>query len=226
MAKPTLYLTKDGSNTLFNAELDEHYHSVHGAITESNHVFIDAGLKFIGAEKNSVSILEMGFGTGLNALLTFLQSDELNLDVKYHTLEAYPLTWGQVVDLNYLQLLEVPKQEELFKTLHECDWDTEYKLGPNFYFTKQKAFLENLTEEENTPSYDIIYYDAFAPSAQPELWTPEIFKFLYNRLNNSGVLTTYCAKGQVKRDLKSVGFEVESLPGPPGKREMTRAIKR
>lgn len=221
-----VFITKDGSSTLFNSDLDEHYHSVNGAITESNHVFIQAGLEYTAANKTELSILEMGFGTGLNTFLTFLRGKEMSTSIIYHTLETHRLPWDQVKKLDYIMNLNSKNQAQAFEKMHCCDWDVQVAIENEFILKKMNVSLEKfITRVDNDSAYDLIYYDAFAPSAQPHLWTPEVFNFLYKKLNKGGVLTTYCAKGQVKRDLKSAGFHIESLPGPPGKREMTRALK-
>ncbi|MBX2845689.1 MAG: tRNA (5-methylaminomethyl-2-thiouridine)(34)-methyltransferase MnmD [Saprospiraceae bacterium] len=218
MATLQPYQTKDGSFTLFNEQLDEHYHSIHGAHTESQHVFIEAALNYFVQHYSTtpISILEMGFGTGLNAWLSQEFAHNHQRSVAFTSLEAYPLSLEQIQPLDY--------PEGLYQ-LHEVEWEQATHLTEFFSLTKKKSSLHQWLLSEDLPYYDIIYYDAFAPSAQPELWTKEVFAGLYAQLNKNGVLTTYCAKGQVKRDLKAVGFTVENLPGPPGKREMTRAIK-
>ena len=213
--------TEDGSHSLLLEELDETYHSIHGAIQESNHVFIEAGLNY-WLDKNpastSLRILEFGFGTGLNALLTSLRIKS-KIKVAYDSLEKYPLTKEISNSLNYGVVLN---NSELFNTIHSVNWSTAQTITPNFSLNKIEV---DFREYANTNQYDIIYFDAFSPSKQPELWTKEIFHKCYQLLNQGGLLVTYSAKGQLKRDLKSLGFMVESLPGPPGKFEITRAIK-
>lgn len=217
-----IIVTSDGSQTIFVEDLDETYHSIHGAIQEANHVFIDKGLRlFESGEK--VKILEVGFGTGLNALLTWMHAKEINLDIDYIGIEAFPVEDELIASINYYNQLE-SGAEERFKKLHDVNWGSEMKLDGQFTITKVEQKLENFVGIEN--SIDLIYFDAFGPNAQSELWSLEILKKMYRLLKVKGVFVTYCAKGQVKRDLKSAGFEIEALPGPPGKREMTRAVKK
>jgi len=218
-------LTEDGSHTLLHPQLGQTYHSKYGAIQESQTIFIDAALRFYleKAQTGSVSILEMGFGTGLNAFMTYLQSTNYpQVQFKYTAFEAYPISADQAQELNYPQLFEAEAQRSIFNQFHLCpprEWQT---LSPNFEFCKQIDKFEHL-EAEN--AYEVVYYDAFAPAAQPELWTEELFASIYRAMRPQAVLTTYCAKGSFKRMLKSLGFEVNALPGPKGKREMTQAVK-
>lgn len=213
-ASPRNFTTSsDGSLTIWVPELDEHYHSIHGALTESQHVFIDAGL--LAFDKEEVSILEVGLGTALNARLTLEQKGERN--IHYFALEKFPLN---VEEVNKIEALGHEKEARILKV--EAGKPTVVEKG--FTFELSTEDLRNF--KTNVPSFDLIYFDAFAPSAQPELWSEEVFQTMYNALLPGGVLVTYCAKGVVKRTMKSVGFEVEALPGPPRKREMTRAWKR
>lgn len=214
-------LTEDGSHSIYLPELDETYHSIHGAIQESNHVFIEGGLNYWLMEnpgKNIIRILEFGFGTGLNALLTTIKVDA-SIKVNYHSLEKFPLTKEITKSLNYGNILH---QSDLFNKIHEAGWDEEISILANFSIKKIESDFRDYTNDVN---YDIIYFDAFAPSKQPNLWVKPIFERCYKFLDKEGVIITYSAKGQLKRDLKSIGFIVESLPGPPGKFEITRAIK-
>ena len=210
-----LQQTKDGSHTVVHPSGDT-YHSIHGAVQESQHVFIKNGLQFFLQERptNQVNILEIGFGTGLNALLTLQQY--ANIEIQYTTLEPFPLGPETFNQLNY------NGKESLF-ALHASPWNMPKKIFDNFILSKLEITLDQWSFSENY--FDVVYFDAFAPNSQPELWKPEVFRKIYLTMARSAVLTTYCAKGQVKRDLKSVGFTVESIPGPPGKREMVRAIK-
>jgi len=213
--------TEDGSSSLYLKNLDETYHSVHGAIQESNHVFIEAGLKFwLSKNTNTatVQILEFGFGTGLNAMLTSLNING-GIKMAYHGLEKYPLSKKICSSLNYGEVLH---NLELFIKIHDSKWGKEEKITPDFKLKKIEVDFRNYSTNTH---YDVIYFDAFSPSKQPKLWTREIFEECYLLLNKGGVLVTYSAKGQLKRDLKSVGFMVESIPGPPGKFEITRATK-
>jgi tRNA U34 5-methylaminomethyl-2-thiouridine-forming methyltransferase MnmC len=218
--KRELRQTADGSSTLFVPELQEHYHSINGAIQESNHIFLGCGLHTI--EKATVSILEIGFGTGLNAWLTALDVESSQKRVSYTSLEKYPLTREEIALLNYPQLAETPFSAELFQRIHNAAWGENIDLAPLFTLKKIESDVQAFV---STQTYDIIYFDAFAPAVQPELWTEEIFRKMYNALNRGGILVTYCAQGQVKRNMKAAGFRIERLPGPPGKREITRARK-
>jgi tRNA U34 5-methylaminomethyl-2-thiouridine-forming methyltransferase MnmC len=219
--KPELIKTADGSHSLFLKDLDEHYHSVHGAIQESKHVFLQAGLSQLNDKKNS-SILEIGFGTGLNALLTFIENTTSNRVIDYTTLEAFPLEMEVVNQLNYVQELNASDYHSIYLKMHESEWETKISLSENFKFTKIKNTLQEVSFPQQ---YDLIYFDAFGPRVQPELWTEEVFTKIYNATAKGGMLVTYCAKGEVKRTLKKVGFVLETLPGPPGKREMIRVVK-
>ena len=211
-------LTTDGSHTLYIPELDEHYHSVKGAVTESLHVYVGLGLRHAFAERkgvNALRVFEVGFGTGLNALLTLEVAQQEEVQIHYTSVELYPLDWQQAQTLGYLN----PTQ---FKLLHELPWNNS--IAVNDYFTLHKVMGNILTVD--IPEVDVVYFDAFAPEKQPELWSPELFRRIYEALSPGGVLTTYCAKGVVRRMLQDVGFSVERLDGPPGgKREVLRATK-
>lgn len=213
-------LTADGSHTLFVPELNEHYHSVNGAIQESKHVYIEAGLKQI--QKNQISIFEVGFGTGLNALLT-LQENERNenkLQIHYTTIEAFPLSEIITKNLNY------PDEKGILIDLHSAQWNALKQITPFFHLYKMEESLLNITFDSIDKKFDLIYFDAFAPDKQPEMWTQNIFNKLYNQCNQNAIVVTYCAKGSVRRMLQYAGFFVERIPGPPGKREMLRATKK
>ncbi len=219
--KPEIILeeTKDGSHTLYVPAMDEHYHSVNGARQESMHVFIEAGLRQV--QISSINVLEVGFGTGLNAFLTLLEAEQSNRTVHYTSLELYPLSEEVVAHLNYGQLI-APEKAELFTKLHQAEWGKEVQITSNFYLHKINCDLCQSKFEEN---YDLIYFDAFAPDKQPEMWQPELFQRLFDHTRTGGILTTYCAKGVVRRAMQAAGYKVERLPGPPGKREMLRAVK-
>lgn len=217
-----ILVTEDGSHTLQHPELDETYHSIHGAIQESKHVFIEAGLNKIAQQKKQFAILEIGFGTGLNAWLSAITAQELKYTIDYTTLEAYPLSSAITHQLNYATSSLHAEHSRLFAELHACEWEKLYRINSYFTLEKKEVKLENFASEKQ---FDLIYFDAFSPQSQPELWTVEQFTKLYKILNDSGILVTYCAKGAVKRNLKEAGFIIEALPGPPGKREMTRAVK-
>lgn len=214
--------TRDGSRTLYRPDLDEHYHSVHGALQESEHVFIRMGLLPLLAQHRPLHVFEAGFGTGLNAILTYAAARQQQVQISYDTIEAYPLAPDQVAELGYANLLE-PGLTEVLAELHLLSWNEPHQLSAGFRFQKTAARLEEAALPEGC--YDLVYYDAFAPEKQPELWQPALFEKIFASLQPNGVLVTYCAKGAFKRMLKSVGFDVQSLPGPPGKREMVRAEK-
>lgn len=211
--------TKDGSHTLFSEQFNATYHSLHGAIQESEYVFIQQGLEFAlsAMEDNKLYVLEMGFGSGLNAWLTSCY--KTSKIIHYHTLEAFPLKGNILQELNYATTDDERKK---WKEIHTCDWEKEIQVHEHFLFCKHQTLLQDFKTEKQ---FDLVYYDAFAPSAQPELWAESVFKKIYHLMNSKGVLVTYCAQGQMKRNLKAAGFIVETLPGPPGKREMTRAFK-
>jgi len=220
--KRTIITTGDGSKTIHLPDLNENYHSSHGAVQEAKHVFLKHGLDLL-IGKPEINLLEIGFGTGLNTILTLeaaLLSDSV---INYHGLEAYPISHEEMVALEYEQLLSSEFLKNTFKEIHATVWDTPKAITPKFFLTKIHQELQKQHFHPN--SYDLIYFDAFGPRAQEDMWTTEIFQKLYTCLKPGGYFVTYCAKGQVKRDLKSVGFLVETLPGPPGKREMTRGIK-
>lgn len=215
--------TKDGSKTLYIEALDEHYHSFHGALQESLHVFIKYGLHDSTAQP--LRILEVGLGTGLNALLTCVESIvnyKGEREISYDSLEAYPLIEEEWKATEYEGISDLAEGATLYEKIHTSPWEQPVELAPGFALTKHKTKLQDF---ETSQYFDLIYYDAFAPSAQPELWTEEVFEKLYAMTAPGGFLVTYCAKGQVKRNMKAAGFTVEALPGPPGKREMTRATK-
>ncbi len=215
--------TRDGSVTIHLPDWNEQYHSIHGAIEEAKHVFIEAGLRFFlnltAAQK--VSILEIGFGTGLNAFLTLLYAKAQGLHVQYTGVEAYPVVASEVVQLNYPELLKA--DTELFERLHETPWEISQYITEEFTLTKRKQLFSEITDQR---CHDLIYFDAFGARVQPELWTESIFEIMYCALKPQGVLVTYSAKGSVRRAMQTVGFIVERLPGPPGKREMLRAVKK
>jgi len=233
--KRVIEQTEDGSATLFVPELNEHYHSVKGAQTESRHIFIDMGLNASRAAQPHV--LEIGFGTGLNALLTLEEAERRQREVRYTGIERYPLSWEEVKALEY-------SENPLFRQLHTVPWEKEVKISPHFTLKKICADVTELFEgdkqpgkgndkenalsehNESLPLFDVVYFDAFAPEKQPEMWGKEVLTSIYGCMNEGGVLTTYCAKGDIRRLLQAIGFRVERLPGPPnGKREILRATK-
>lgn len=214
-------LTKDGSNTLKIINLKETYHSLHGAITETEFVYLEKGLRFWqnSNPKSNCSIFEMGYGTGLLAYLTFLNNSEMRID--FTSIEAYPLSLTDYKQLNYNELLN-SESVISFLSFSQLSWETDHKLTSNFKLTKHQTLFEQFSGNH---SFDLIYYDAFAAHAQPDLWEKRWMKKCYDLLNKGGVWVSYCAKGSVRRALQEVGFTVERLPGPPGKREMLRAVK-
>lgn len=212
--------TLDGSTTIYSKEWDECYHSKFGAIQESKHVFIKNGLSLF--ENKTISILEIGFGTGLNAFITFLESQKLELAIDYVGVEAYPVSVEELLSLNYITELNAENEISIFEKMHKSNWEESIALRPNFLLTKRKQFFEDIND---TDTFDLIYFDAFGYNSQPELWSTAIFQKMYNALKVNGILVTYAARGVVKRSMKEVGFTVEKLEGPPGKREMFRAKK-
>ncbi|HEU4470155.1 MAG TPA: tRNA (5-methylaminomethyl-2-thiouridine)(34)-methyltransferase MnmD [Flavisolibacter sp.] len=216
----TLLTTADGSHTISIPELNLTYHSRWGAIQESMHVFIQAGLHLSGQRKpGAVSIFEMGFGTGLNALLTAIESAKLSLPVHYTAIEPFPLTAEEISQLNYTDRLG---HAALFNAIHEGGWEENKTIHQHFILRKERTTLADFEPQQ---AFDLIYYDAFAPAAQPELWDLQAFQKLFSMLEPGGHLVTYCSKGDVKRAMTAAGFTVTKLPGPPGKREMLRAEK-
>jgi len=214
--------TGDGSVTIHLPEWDEQYHSKHGAIAEARHVFIQTGLHHFLAENpcNEISIMEIGFGTGLNALLTVSEIEKLKISCTYFGIEAYPVSLQEVSKLNYPEKTKI--SASLFQKLHDVPWETKVEITNRFSLNKYKQFFSEISEESFV---NLIYFDAFGARVQPELWTEAIFSTMYTALKHKGVLVTYAAKGSVRRAMQAVGFKVERLPGPPGKREMLRATK-
>ena len=211
--------TADGSHTIFVAELNEHYHSIHGAVQESEFIFIKEGFDF--CKKDPVNIFEVGFGTGLNALLTALRAENKKRLVYYTAIEKYPLDKKLVSSLNYPKLLG-RDSEKIFEHIHSSQWESMEYISGNFNLRKIRGDLE---KSQIDGSFDLIYFDAFSPDKQPGMWTREIFSMIFQATGKGGVFITYSAKGAVRRNLISAGFSVALLPGPPGKRQIIRAIK-
>lgn len=214
-----LQQTLDGSHTIYIPEMDEHYHSTNGAIQEARHIYISKAYLFL--QISHPTVFEVGFGTGLNALLTALEAEKLQRKTTYVSIEKYPLDADEYSHLNYASLVG-ERAVVLFEKLHTAVWNSLVEISPWFSLQKLRADLTLLPE---IPMADVIYFDAFAPNKQESMWSREIFAYLFEHTNNNGVLTTYCAKGDVRRTLQSVGYQVERTDGPPGKREMLRAIK-
>lgn len=218
--KRSIIQTRDGSTTIHIEGWDECYHSRFGAIQEAQHVFIKNGLSLF--ENKSISILEIGFGTGLNAFITFLESQKLNQTIDYVGVEAYPVSADEVVSMNYISKLNAENESEIFKKMHQCNWNEQIILRADFLFNKRQQFFADINDVE---MFDLIYFDAFGFDVQPELWSTSIFQKMYDALKPKSVLVTYAARGVVKRSMIEVGFTVEKMEGPPGKREMFRAKK-
>lgn len=222
--KTSIVTSGDGSHTLRLDGQDEHYHSVFGAVSESKHVFIDSGLHAVLREGTaSLSILEVGFGTGLNALLTILDPLVEEVDIYYTGIEAYPLAKTTWQKLNYPEVIADERAAGIYSKLHEAAWDKPAEIRSGFTLHKIRCRLEDYSHDAGKAA--LIYFDAFAPEVQPELWTPEIFGKITGFTKAGGMLLTYSCKGSVKRALRSAGFMIEKLPGPEGKREILRAIR-
>jgi tRNA U34 5-methylaminomethyl-2-thiouridine-forming methyltransferase MnmC len=215
--KREILITSDGSSTIHLPDWNEQYHSKNGSINESYHVFIESGLRQVASEK--VSILEIGFGTGLNGFITFLEAKR---PIDYVGVEAYPVTPKEIEKMNFISVLNAEKETAVFKKMHKVSWEEKHEITNEFSLTKRKQFFEDITDKN---AFDLIYFDAFGARVQPQLWTEEIFTKMFVALKENGILVTYSAKGSVRRAMQAVGFTVERLPGPPGKREMLRARK-
>lgn len=227
-----LIITGDGSHSISITEMPSHagtdgtvtYHSIHGAIQESMHVFIEAGFRYVinCSTTKQLNLLEIGFGTGLNALLTLMEAQGTGMNIYYEALEPYPLNEEEVKSLNYCLQLNRPDLREIFERMHNCEWDKEVAIIDNFTLSKKNIKLLNFSTHQ---LFNLIYFDAFAPAVQPELWTKEVFDKLYGMMAANGILVTYCSKSDVRRAMQAAGFSVEKIPGPPHKREMLRAVK-
>lgn len=221
-----IFITEDGSSSLRLPEWNEQYHSKHGAIQEAEHVFLKSGLEHFlenYAVNNRLSILEIGFGTGLNALLTAIFAQNENLDIHYTGLEAYPIEKKEWENLNYPSQIRNDSTKLLFDKIHTSEWESFAKISDNFHLKKEKELFQDFAESD---AFDLIYFDAFGAQVQPELWELSIFEKMFKSLHHTGLLVTYSAKGSVKRAMQAAGFQIEKIPGPPGKREMLRALKK
>jgi|TARA_R110001606_G_scaffold73077_5_gene168430 tRNA U34 5-methylaminomethyl-2-thiouridine-forming methyltransferase MnmC len=218
--KREIITTGDGSKTIQIMDWQEQYHSKHGAIQEAYHVFIKSGLDLF--ENQEINILEIGFGTGLNAFITLIEFDKQNLKVNYTGVEAYPVSIEELNQLNYLEELKSLSRKDDFDLMHTSPWGDKVEIVENFNLKKEQILFKEISA---IAEYDLIYFDAFGARVQPELWTVEIFQIMFNAMKSNGYLVTYAAKGSVRRAMQEVGFLVERLPGPPGKREMLRAKK-
>lgn len=212
--------TKDGSSSLYLPELDEHYHSSHGAVQESRHVFIQNGLDHFLGQKGSIDILEVGFGTGLNAILSLESSLDNNMNIRYTGIEPYPLLLSEVDQLNYEEFVGKDLFISYFRKMHEPEAGKWHVLHPGFHLIK---YHQKLLDFHLPNTYDLIYYDAFGPRAQSDIWEMPALEKAVSQLKKDGIFVTYCVKGSVKRNLKELGMQIEKLPGPPGKREMLNA---
>ena len=218
--KREIIITDDGSTTIRIPEWDENYHSTHGAIQEAKHVFIKNGLDLY-QKQESISILEIGFGTGLNAFITFLET--VNKEkVNYVGVEAYPISTEEIAQMNYVTELQATQYQEIFDKMHTSDWESKQIITENFILTKRKQFFQDIDDKEQ---YDLIYFDAFGFPLQPELWSEAIFKKMYEALLPKGTLVRYACRSSIKNAMLSVGFSIEKLAAAPGKREMLRATK-
>ena len=218
--KREIIQTQDGSTTIHLEEWNESYHSKHGAIQEAKHVFIKNGLSLF--KNKTIAILEIGFGTGLNAFISFLDAQSFGQNIDYVGVEAYPVAPEEILSMNYVDELDAQSQLEIFEKMHKSNWNEKIILSDSFSLTKRQQFFQEI---DDVALFDLIYFDAFGYRVQPELWSTEIFRKMYNALKDNGVLVTYAARGVVKRSMIEVGFRVEKLEGPPGKREMFRAVK-
>ena len=217
--KRELQLTAAGSHTLFIPEMDEHYHSVNGAVQESRHVFIEAGLHHL--ERKEIVVLEIGFGTGLNAFLTLLDAEVHQRKIYYYSVELYPLDMDVIESLNYGEMI-CAGRKDVFQALHQADWNVAVQVSDFFGLHKIQGDSNTCALPER---FDLVDFDAFAPDKQPEMWNQEIYNRLYAHTAPGGVIVTYCAKGEVRRGMQAAGFEMSRLPGPPGKRHILRGIK-
>ncbi|HFA48288.1 MAG TPA: SAM-dependent methyltransferase [Bacteroidetes bacterium] len=219
---PIVFESRDGSTTVLSEKFGVTYHSKYGAVQESRHVYIKEGLFAKCIAKKELSILEMGFGTGLNALMTCLEAEKLELKINYTAIEKYPIPNEIVGQLNFMKILEVEGRDDLLCRMHRAEWEKQVEISDFFSLKKLEQAVEDIAFQQG---FDLVYFDAFTPNVQPELWELPMLTKMYDALLPTGILVTYCAKGSFKRALKEIGFKVETLKGPPGKREMTRAVK-
>ncbi|MEI8201948.1 MAG: tRNA (5-methylaminomethyl-2-thiouridine)(34)-methyltransferase MnmD [Bacteroidota bacterium] len=219
---PNVIITEDGSSTLEQINLKETYHSIHGAMNESMHIFINAGLKECSLKNQTINILEIGFGTGLNALLSLVYSIAEEIKINYVSIEPFPISNTTIKELNYPDMIG-GNSKELFFSIHNSEWNQPVFITDDFILNKILTSIQDV--ELSLNAFDVVYFDAFSPEVQPEMWTTDVFKKLFSAIKPNGILVTYSAKGQIKRNLKECGFIVEPIAGPKGKREITRARK-
>ncbi|MFN2261249.1 MAG: tRNA (5-methylaminomethyl-2-thiouridine)(34)-methyltransferase MnmD [Psychroflexus sp.] len=222
--KRKIITTGDGSKTIQIEDWDEQYHSTHGAIQEAEHVYVKSGLEYFKNNSTSeINVLEIGFGTGLNALLTSIWAEKQQIKINYTGVEAFPVSSEEIQGLNYPEQLHFENAKQLYSNIQNCQWESFEDVSEYFSLKKLRLFFEKIQFENQ---FDVIYFDAFGARVQPELWTEQIFQIMFIAMRENGVLVTYSAKGSARRAMQSVGFKVEIIPGPPGKRHMLRAVKR
>lgn len=221
--KRQLVITKDGSHTLYVPDLQDHYHSTFGAVQESSHIYIERAFNACRLDKDKVNVLEIGFGTGLNAFLTWEESLKQKIEVDYHALEPYPLKASLTEQLNYIDFVQAEGAEAAFKMIHQAKWGTSCELSKHMTLLKSELKVQDAMLDPG--HFDVVYFDAFGPEAQPELWTEKVFKKIFDSMASGAVMSTFSSKGDVKRAIKSAGFDIELIDGPPGKRTITRAWK-
>ncbi|MDR0206977.1 MAG: tRNA (5-methylaminomethyl-2-thiouridine)(34)-methyltransferase MnmD [Bacteroidales bacterium] len=222
--KRHLVITEDDSSSFYDEEVNQYYHSHFGALQESLHIFINAGLcsEYL-SHLAHISILELGFGTGLNALLTYFKAEEMQKKIYYETLELYPLTPKEAAQLNYPNILDYENVKEIFTTLSSTPWDENVVISE--HFTLNKRQISAIGAQYSPHFFNLVYFDPFSPDVQPELWTKAVFESIFNSMSDNAILLTYCTKGTVKEVMRKIGFEIEKLPGPAGKREILRGRK-
>lgn len=218
--KREIIITSDGSTSIHLPEWEESYHSKHGAIQEAQHVFIKNGLSLCKGQ--SVSVLEIGFGTGLNAFITFLESQKNTQTINYVGIEGFPISLEEVLQMNYVNQLNANQFESEFKMMHTSDWEKNVTISEHFRLIKRQQLFNEINDQNQ---FDIIYFDAFGYRVQPELWSVEIFIKMFEALKEGGILVTYACRGPIKNAMREAGFQIEILAGPPGKREMLRGWK-
>ncbi|MEI6122807.1 MAG: tRNA (5-methylaminomethyl-2-thiouridine)(34)-methyltransferase MnmD [Bacteroidota bacterium] len=223
MLKRQVIITNDGSSTIFVPQLNQCYHSTHGAINESQHIFIEAGFNKSLDQLYHINILEVGFGTGLNALLTLVENADSSQTVFYQGIEPHPVHKCELSQINYADKIPAKQTKGLFEKIHNALWDEKQPITGNFELLKTNNTIETVSLPNNF--FHLVYFDAFAPTIQPELWKKEIFEKIFQAMSSHSILVTYSCKGDVKRALKASGFTIEKLPGPTGKREFIRAFK-
>ena len=224
MYQKRIIKSDDGSHTIELIDQNEQYHSTHGAIQESEHVYIQHGLKSVSTQNKTINILEVGMGTGLNVLLSYRYAINHGLSINYTTVEAYPLEENIWKKLNYSQLTDVKNSfSAIYNQIHESEWHKKIQLGDHFTFYKIDQKIQDISLKEDY--YDVVYHDAFNPNLEPDLWSEALFGKIYKSMKSNSLLTTYSTKGIIKRALKSCGFIIQKKPGPPGKREILNAVK-